>query len=146
VELAGINSLFLDTAPVIYFIEAHPQYGPLMKDIVDSFKSGALEAYTSVFTITEVLPKPVSQNKTHLVETFMRFLKNEVNLNLLNISPEIAESAGHLRAKYNSLRTMDAIQLSAAIKAEVDIFVTNDIKLKQVTEVRVIVLNDYVSD
>jgi predicted nucleic acid-binding protein len=76
----------------------------------------------------------------------MRFLKNEVNLNLLSISPEIAESAGRLRAKYNSLRTMDAIQLSAAIKAEVDIFVTNDIKLKQVTEVRVVVLNDYVSD
>jgi predicted nucleic acid-binding protein len=120
-ELAGINSIFLDTAPIIYYIEAHPQYGPLMKDIVDSFKFGIFEAYTSVITITEVLPKPVSQNKTYLVETFMRFLKNEANLNLLSISPDIAQSAGHLKAKYNSLRTMDALQLSSAIKADVDI-------------------------
>lgn len=143
-ELAGINSIFLDTAPIIYYIEAHPQYGPLMKDIVNSFKSGAFEAYTSVISITEILPKPVSQNKTYLVETFMRFLKNEINLNLLNISPEIAEKAGNLRAKYNSLKTMDAIQLSAAIMAEAEIFVTNDIKLKQINEVKFLVLNDYV--
>jgi hypothetical protein len=62
VELAGINSLFLDTAPVIYYIEAHPQYGPLMKDIVDSFKSGALEA------IPQSLPSlKSSRNRFHKI-------------------------------------------------------------------------------
>jgi hypothetical protein len=30
-ELTNINTIFIDTAPVIYYIEAHPQFGPLVK-------------------------------------------------------------------------------------------------------------------
>lgn len=29
-ELAQIRSVFIDTAPIIYYIEAHPRYGPLV--------------------------------------------------------------------------------------------------------------------
>jgi hypothetical protein len=36
-ELARINTIFIDTAPVIYFIEAHPQFGRLVKEVVTSF-------------------------------------------------------------------------------------------------------------
>jgi hypothetical protein len=32
-ELSGSNSIFLDTAPIIYYIEAHQDYGPLMKEL-----------------------------------------------------------------------------------------------------------------
>ena len=35
--LALINTIFIDTAPVIYFIEAHPQFGPLAKEAVIIF-------------------------------------------------------------------------------------------------------------
>jgi len=31
-ELAQVNTIFIDTAPVIYFIEAHRQFGPLAKE------------------------------------------------------------------------------------------------------------------
>jgi hypothetical protein len=36
-ELAGIRSVFIDTAPVIYYIEAHPQFGPLAKEVIVFF-------------------------------------------------------------------------------------------------------------
>jgi predicted nucleic acid-binding protein len=114
-----------------------------MKDLVVSFQSGELIAFTSVITITEVLPKPVSQNQKQLIDKFIKFLKKGENLNLLEISSDIAESAGYLRGKYDSLKTMDAIQLSAAIDAGADAFITNDIKLKQVKELKVIVLEDH---
>ncbi len=44
-ELNRINTLFIDTAPVIYFIEveAHPQFGPLAKEVVNTFQSGSIE-------------------------------------------------------------------------------------------------------
>ena len=32
-EVSGANSIFLDTAPIIYYIEAHQDYGPLMKEL-----------------------------------------------------------------------------------------------------------------
>ena len=57
-ELKQVNIVFIDTAPIIYYIEAHPQFGPLAKGIVDSFQAGELGAFSSVITLAEVLPKP----------------------------------------------------------------------------------------
>ena len=144
-ELVNLDSIFLDTAPVIYYIEAHPEYGSLMKEAIPCLQSGKRIIYTSVITITEVLPYPVSQNKEELVQKFMDFLRKGENIGLIDISPNIAEQAGRLRGKYKSLRTMDAIQIAAAVDTGADAFLTNDIKLKQVTEIKVLVLKDYLS-
>jgi hypothetical protein len=32
-ELIRIKSIFIDTAPIIYYMEAHPQFGPLARFI-----------------------------------------------------------------------------------------------------------------
>lgn len=143
-ELSGCRSIFLDTAPIIYYIEAHEEYGPAMKELINYLKPGVMTAFTSVITITEVLPKPVSQKQLPLIDKFLKFLKTGENVQLLDISSDIAELAGHLRGKYHSLRAMDAIQLSAAIDAGVEVFITNDHKLLQVSEIKTIVLKDYV--
>jgi len=55
----------------------------------------------------------------------------------------MAESAGKLSGKYPFLRTMDALQIAIAINVKADAFVTNDIRLKKVNELKVIVLKDY---
>ena len=51
-ELDKVNTIFIDTAPVIYFIEAHPQFGHLAKEVVVALtaprKLGNLNAYSSV--------------------------------------------------------------------------------------------------
>ena len=57
--LAKYHSIFIDTAPIIYYIEAHPQFGHLAKCLVETFQAGTLRAYSSVVTLVEVLPKPV---------------------------------------------------------------------------------------
>lgn len=36
-EFEQINTIFIDTAPIIYYIEAHPQFGPLTKEAVNAF-------------------------------------------------------------------------------------------------------------
>jgi len=36
-ELRQINTIFIDTAPIIYYIEAHPHFGPLIKEVVNAF-------------------------------------------------------------------------------------------------------------
>lgn len=142
-ELAKINSIFIDTAPVIYYIEAHPQFGPLAKEAVTMFQSGSLNAFSSVITITEVLPKPIEQEDEKLAGRFAEFLKHGKNLTMMEISEMIAERAGKLRGRYPFLKTVDALQISAAINAGADAFLTNDRKLKQIEEIRVFVLADY---
>jgi predicted nucleic acid-binding protein len=142
-ELAQISTIFIDTAPVIYYIEAHPKFGPLAKEVVTAFQAGNLNAFSSVITLTEVLPKPTEQKDEKLAKKFAEFLKHGKNFAMIEISVDIAERAGKLRGQYLFLRAIDAIQVSAAIDLGADAFLTNDVKLKQIKEIKVLVLADY---
>ena len=55
-KLTKHSIIFIDTAPIIYYIEAHPQFGALTKNVVDAFQAGTLIAFSSVITLAEVLP------------------------------------------------------------------------------------------
>jgi len=142
-ELVRINSIFIDTAPIIYYIEAHPQFGPLAKVVVGTFQSGDLNAYSSVITLAEVLPKPVERGDEKLARKFAEFLKHGRNLTMIEISERTAEIAGRLRGRYSFLKTVDAIQLAAALEVGAGAFLTNDVKLQQFNELKVIILKDY---
>lgn len=142
-ELTHINSIFIDTAPVIYFIEAHPLFGPLVKEVVTLFQSGNINAFSSVITLTEVLPKPIEKGDQRLARKFAEFLKHGKNLNMIEISEGIAEAAGVLRGRYTFLKAIDAIQIAAALDVRADAFLTNDKKLKHIREIRIFVLADY---
>ena len=78
-----------------------------------------------------------------MARKFVEFLKYGKNLGLIEISAGIAERAGKLRGQYSDLRTIDAIQISAAIDVGADAFLTNDKKLKQIKEIKVLILKDY---
>jgi len=145
-ELEQIKTIFIDTAPIIYYIEANPLFGHLAKEVMDKVQSGELIAFTSAITLTEVLPKPIQIGKDALADKFVEFLKNGKNLNLMEISVNTGEKAGRLRGKYPALKTMDAVQISAALNAGVDAFLTKDKKLKQIKEIKVIVLKEYLGN
>lgn len=51
--------------------------------------------------------------------------------------------AARLRAKYDWLRTPDAIQLATALGHGADIIVTNDERWGRISELTVLVLKDY---
>lgn len=144
--LCQIKTIFLDTAPVIYFIEAHHQFGPLVRQVVELMNENRIQAFTSVLTLSEVLPKPVETGNDELAEKFKMYLKNGPNLTLLPITETIGESAGVLRGKYPHLKTVDAVQIAAALDAEADAFLTNDKKLSGIKEIKILVLNDYLFD
>jgi len=142
-DIAQINTIFIDTAPIIYYIEAHPQFGPLVKNIIDALQTGKFIAFSSVVTLTEVLPKPIEAGDEKLARRFAEFLKFGRNINLIEISESIADKAGRLRGKYSNLRTIDALQISAALDIDADLFLTNDATLKKIKEINVLVLKDY---
>jgi predicted nucleic acid-binding protein len=142
-ELACINSVFIDTAPIIYYLQAHPEFGPLAREVALTIESGSLTAYTSVLTLTEVLIKPIATNDVALAQKFVEFIKHARHITLIEISEGIAEAAGNLRGRYSFLKTIDALQLATALYVGADAFLTNDAKLKQIKELRVILLKDY---
>jgi len=142
-ELEKAGSVFIDTAPIIYYIEAHPVYGPVVKQLVTAFSDGRVAAYSSVITLAEVLPAPLRAKNEKLAKMFADFLKHGRNLKLVPISAEIAEEAGRLRARYSAVKAFDAMQISAALNVKAGLFITNDRKLKNVKEISVLVLEDH---
>lgn len=142
-EIARLRSLFIDTSVVIYLLEGHPQFAPLAEQVLDVYQSGAVKGFTSVVTLTETITKPAARGDEALIQRCLELLEEDPNLTLLAITPRVAERAGRLRGKYPRLRTADAMQLAAAILAGTEAFVTNDAGLKQVDEIRSIVLRDY---
>jgi len=144
-EISRFSSIFIDTAPIIYFIEGDSRFGPLARTAIEAVGHGHLEAYTSVLTLTEVLPKPIQNEAYELATTLMRFLRNGDHFTLIEITPEIAERAGVLRGKNKSLRTVDALHLAAALDVKAGAFLTNDRKVKKIEEnLEIVVLADYV--
>ena len=142
-ELLKSKTIFIDTAPIIYYIQAHQQFGHLAMEVVNAFQSGKVSAFSSVITIVEVLVKPIEVKDEKLAKKFTDFLKHGKNLLLLEISMDIAEGAGRLRGIYPNIRALDAIQIAAAIDVGADTFITNDKKLEQIKEIKVLILKDY---
>jgi predicted nucleic acid-binding protein len=141
-DIAEIHSIFIDTAPFIYFVEGHSELGQRVKAIFDYFHLNELQIYSSVITLTEVVSKPVQVGNKGLVEQFVRLLKNRKNFCLLEISREIAIKAGELRGCYPFLKSMDALQIAAAMEKKVDIFFTNDLRLKQIKDINIWTMED----
>ena len=139
--LQGILRLGIDTAPFIYFVERHPDYLGLMREIIRRIDAGEIEAVSSVVTLTEVLTHPLRFKNVSLAQRYRDVLYRSRNFRLLPIDAAIAEVAANLRARYN-LRTPDALQLATAIRAGCDAFLTNDATLKKVTELKVLVLSE----
>jgi predicted nucleic acid-binding protein len=142
-ELAQIDSLFFDTAPIIYYIEADPRFGPPAKEAVQAFQGGSLTGFSTVLTLSEVLAKPEQLGESALAKRFAEFLLRGRNFTLLEITADIAIYAARLRGKYAPLRTVDSIQLAAALVVGADAFLTNDQRLKRVSDIKVVVLKDY---
>jgi predicted nucleic acid-binding protein len=142
-DLTGLQSLFFDTAPIIYYIEAHPQFGPLSREAVQAVQTGNLTGYSSVITLSEVLAKPIQQGEEALARRFAVFLRAGKNFHLIDVSADISQRAGQLRGKYPALRTVDSIQIASALSVGAEGSLTNDGKLKQITEIQVLVLKDY---
>lgn len=90
-----------------------------------------------------MLPKPIERGDPALAEQFTTFLRNGLNLTLVDVTAEIAEAAGKLRGQYPALRAMDALQLAAAVEVGAEAFITNDVRLKRVAAIEMIVLQDH---
>lgn len=136
------KKLFLDTAPVIYYVENHPQYQSLVNYVFHGIDSGLLSAVTSPITLSECLVYPYRLGLTELQQDFIDLIVSGVNVEFVQIDELIAKQASQLRARYN-LALLDSLQISVAIFSQCDIFLTNDIQLKRVTELTILVLSDF---
>ena len=134
--------IFVDTAPFIYLIENHPKFSvKVKKAITDAIVNGD-ELVTSVITFMEFGVRPEKENRQDLITKFEELMER-LNIDILVIDKEAGRRAYKLRAKYDFLKGMDALQLALSIKEQCSTFITNDKKLKKITEIQVKTLDDF---
>ena len=96
---------------------------------------------TSTVTLVEVLVHPLRQGNTILAQEYRELLLNQESLTVVELTPDIAETAAQLRASYN-LRSPDSIQMATAILEGASFFLTNDARLPSLPGLTVLVLDN----
>jgi predicted nucleic acid-binding protein len=130
----------LDTAPLIYFIEEHPTYLPILDPFFENIEKGSIQVVTSIITLSEVLVKPLRDGDTQLAQQYRDILCNVEGLTTVEISIDIAEKMAQLRSQY-SLRTPDAIQIATAIQSGAIALLTNDVRWPVLPNLQMLVLD-----
>jgi len=139
--LDGITRVCLDTMAVIYFVETHPKYIPLMDAIFDRIRDGRLTGVASTMTLLEVLVQPLRLGATDMADRYRDLLTDSRQFETLPLTEAVAETAADLRARYG-LRTADAVVAATALQGGCQALVTNDERLLRVTELGIIFLDD----
>ena len=140
--LSQVDRLYIETTPLIYYIEENPNYVDMMERVFQHLIQTEQPIFTATVTLTEVLVQPLRRGDHALVQNYRDILLNSDNIVLMNIQPTVAETAARLRAQYN-LRTLDALHLGAAVGSRCDAFLTNDAKLTRVNELAVRTLDSF---
>lgn len=78
-----VNRLFLDSAPVIYYIEMNPVYFPIIDGVFDRIESSLIRVVTSPVTLAECLILPIRQNNSSQQQLFIDIITSPENVMLL---------------------------------------------------------------
>ncbi|HEX7379271.1 MAG TPA: PIN domain-containing protein [Pirellulales bacterium] len=130
----------LDTAPLIYFIEEHPLYLPIVEPFFTALDAGVFQVVTSTLTLLEVLVQPLRQDNRSLADLYATILLEAAGVTTLPITAPIATRAAQLRAA-QTISTPDALQLATALAAGATVFVTNDLRLKPLPQLQMIAID-----
>lgn len=140
-ELKDGLKIFVDTAPIIYFIEEHPVYANKVEDIFNRTSKGTLQVVTSAITLIEVLTKPYKLGQSDLVNTYRDFFLNSKGFSVMDINLDIAELTARIRAEFG-FKLPDALQLAVFEHNICDYFLTNDKQLSAYDKSRIYVLDE----
>ena len=129
----------LDTAPLIYFIEENSTYFPMVQPFFQAASAGEFTVVTSVVTLLEVLVHPLRLGNQLVAQRYRDILVNSRGFTMASLVPEIAEKAARFRANYN-IKTPDSIQLATAQHYQATFFLTNDMRLPSLPNIKIVCL------
>ena len=136
------SSLYVDTQVLIYSVERHPVYGPLLQPLWAAARVGtSFEVVSSELALMETLVLPIRRGDSTLQADYESFLLQS-DTRLIEIDQSVLREAARLRATIPGLRTPDAIHASTARHGPCSMFLTNDRGFRRIPGLPVTVLDD----
>lgn len=141
--LPASGRVYLDANTLIYSVEKHPVYGPLVKPLWQAAQAKAIEVVSSELLLLETLVGPLKSGNTALAQTYEQALLG-TDMRLLPITQSILREAARLRAT-TKLKTPDALHAATSLDARCVLFITNDVGFRAVSGLPLTILDDLVT-
>ena len=122
-----MSRIFWDTNIFIYLLERNDQFSPLTRELRTKMLTRGDQLLTSTITLGEILIKPTQTGDAERCRRYERAISSTATLVPFDIR------AARFYASIKSARSVhapDAVQLSCAASAGVDLFITNDDRLQ----------------
>ena len=140
--MTDFKRIFLDTAPLIYYLQNDNRYNAIIEQIFYDFRKSGAKFILSDITIAEYLVYPFKNNDIVSINNFNNFLSFSV-FEICHTTLETAYTSAKIRAEAKGFKTMDAFQLATALYNQADLFLTNDKQLKQFKDLRCATIDDF---
>ena len=137
----GGGAVGIDTAIVIYFIEEHPKFLPMILPLFREADQGKRDLVSSAITLLEVLVVPYRAGNRALADRYEALLTRSRGIRLIDATRDQLRAAAQLRAA-TGVRVPDALQLVAALGSGCTAFVTNDRRLPAIPGLRIVQLEE----
>lgn len=126
--------VLMDSAPIIYVLEAHPLLGPRFQPLFEAHAAGRLRFAVTTVAIAEVLTGPLQVGDEAVAGRYRSILEAWEPIEL---DVDIAVAAGRFRASLR-LKLPDAIQVASAIAINATALVTYDTDFSRVHSLRIL--------
>lgn len=143
--MTGFKKLFLDTAPIIYFLDEDINFGNKARMILEEVLTSGITVCTSVITYEEYLVQPYKKGNIEKAKAFEEFL-HDFMIPVFKIDIETAKKAALIRSAYNGFKGMDSLQLASACSSGCDLFLTNDKQLRQFKDMKCITIDEWITN
>ena len=127
------SRVLLDTVALIYFLEENKRYSKKAEKIFGRIESGELQGVMANLVFAELLVPLYRSGDPQAAAGLSNRLINFRNLEVITLTTEISREAARLRADYG-LRTPEAIHGATAIINQATGILTNDKRLKVLTQ------------
>ena len=138
-NLPSTGLTYVDTNPVIYTVERHPLYSPILAPLWDGVAKGTQKVVGSELLIVETLVGPFRTANVQQTSTYEKALYGS-DMQLLPITRDILLEAARLRAAIPGLKTPDAIHAASAIIHNCALFVSNDAGFRRIPNLPLVLL------
>ena len=126
--------VLVDTAPIIYQLEAHPTFAPRFRPAFAAHAAGRLLFAVTTITLAEVLAGPLKSGNEPLARRYRALLQS---WQVVDLDADIAETAARLRATLR-LRLPDAVQAASALAVGAAALLTHDRDFSRLTALPVL--------
>lgn len=126
-----MNRVYWDSMLFIYLLEGNPKYGGRVQRMHEAMLRRGDILCTSIFTVGEVLTGPRKRNDVAGINGLKKFFDSK-DVEILPFTIEAADRYSMIRAE-TRVSQADGIHLATAAAAGVDLFITNDEKLRALT-------------